>query len=245
MHDYFAQQYLKISIVGDITTKDAKKLIDTIFSDLKKTSKYQEIEAFSSPSINQNKHITLDIPQTFILMGRPGLGKKDPDWAAAIVANYLIGGGSFNSLLMEKVRTEKSLSYGISSSLLTQNFADLFIIQTSTSVDKYEEMRKTITQALNEALRTGFTHEEIENAKSYLIGSLPLSLTSTNSIANAYLNIQLDGLPATYLQERANAINAVTQNDLKRATARLLGDLSFTSITVGQDRKTIESEQAN
>lgn len=235
--DYFSKEHLKISIAGDITAEDAKEMVDTIFASLQNESAYTPIDAFSRPFFDEEKHVELDIPQTFLLMGRPGLDETDPDWAAIVVSEYLIGGGSFNSLLMEKARTEKSLTYGISSSLLTQQFADLFIIQTSMSRDNYDEMKQTITDALNEALQEGFTHEQIDAAKAYLIGSLPLSLTTTQSIADTYLNIQLQELPITYLEDRTRNLQAVTQNDVRRATARLLGDLSFTRISVGENKK--------
>lgn len=247
MDDYFAKENLKISIVGDISIEEAKAMVDDIFSSLQEESQYSPIEDFSRPLFDEEHHVELDIPQTFLLMGRPGLDESDPDWAAVVVSEYLIGGGSFNSLLMEKARTEKSLTYGISSSLLTQKYADLFIIQTSMSRDKYDMMTSTITDTLNEALRDGFSHEKIEAAKAYLIGSLPLSLTTTQSIAQTYLNLQLNDLPATYLEERAENIKAVTQNDIRRATARLLGDLSFTRITVGKmvNEEETSDENAN
>ena len=77
------------------------------------------------------------------------------------------------------------------------------------------------------------SEKELSEAKSYLIGSLPLSLTSTGSIANILLSLQLDELPIDYLDTRAEQINSVQVTDIQAAAQRLLDTDKMLTVIVG------------
>ena len=46
-----------------------------------------------------------------------GLTRKDDDFIAAYILNYIIGGGGFSSRLMEEVREKRGLAYSVHSYL--------------------------------------------------------------------------------------------------------------------------------
>lgn len=75
---------------------------------------------------------------------------------------------------------------------------------------------------------------ELKDAKSYLTGSLPLSLASTDKIATVMLSLQIENLPADYLDHYAAKINAVTAEDIQRTARRVLIPENMTSVLVGQ-----------
>ena len=76
--------------------------------------------------------------------------------------------------------------------------------------------------------------EELEAAQSYLVGSMPLSLSSTDRIAGMMLSMQTDHLPPDYLDHYAENIEAVTIDDVARVSRRLLTPDKLTVIMVGQ-----------
>lgn len=83
-------------------------------------------------------------------------------------------------------------------------------------------------------LSTDISPKELEDARNYLIGSLPLSLTSTDKIADLLYSLQADDLPITYLDERQKKIESTTVADVRRVAERLLKPENFTVILVGQ-----------
>ncbi len=253
-HEFYKNNGVPIiSIAGDINANDAKNMIDDIFGNqfkknntekAKETESTESTESYAPITLPQEPiHIDLDVPQTVILMGRPSFDEKDPDWAAAQVANYLLGGGGFSSALMQDIRVEKGLSYGISSFISTQKQADLFMIQTSTATKTVEETRIAIRDVLNRTLQEGFDEVLIEDAKNYQIAAMPLQLTSTDSLASLYLNLQLKDQPTDYLKQRAENIRAVTKMDVRRALSRMVGDMGFVEIHVGQKPDISEQEK--
>src|SRR6202040_491456 len=58
------------------------------------------------------------IPQSVATFGEPGIKRDDPDWYAAYVVNYILGGGGFASRLMTEVREKRGLAYGVASYLV-------------------------------------------------------------------------------------------------------------------------------
>ena len=51
--------------------------------------------------VNQGvtKIVQKAIPQSLVIFGGPGLKRDDPDWYAAYILNYVLGGGGFSSRL--------------------------------------------------------------------------------------------------------------------------------------------------
>jgi zinc protease len=61
--------------------------------------------------------VAMPVPQSTAMFGQEGLANTDPDWEAAQVMLRVLGGGGFSSRLMQAVREERGLAYGISAGL--------------------------------------------------------------------------------------------------------------------------------
>lgn len=68
----------------------------------------------------------------------------------------------------------------------------------------------------------GVSEREVEDAKSCLIGSFPLSFDSSSKIASNLLAIAQAGLGRDYPEERRRAIERVSRADVSRIAADLL-----------------------
>ncbi|MFV1977944.1 MAG: M16 family metallopeptidase, partial [Myxococcota bacterium] len=56
-----------------------------------------------------------DLTQTRIMLANEGISRTDPDRIAASLLNQAIGGSGFSSRLMQRVRVDAGLTYGVSS----------------------------------------------------------------------------------------------------------------------------------
>ncbi len=106
-------------------------------------------------------------------------------------------------------------------------------ISTSTQTDNVPEMLSLIEKELKKMKSSGITQQELDDAKSYLLGSLPLSLTSTDKISGLMLSLLSDDLPIDYLDQRADAIQNMTLNDIKAVAKDLLAPDHFVTVAVG------------
>ncbi|HBR67759.1 MAG TPA: insulinase family protein, partial [Rhodospirillaceae bacterium] len=176
----------------------------------------------------------IDIPQTVIEMIQPGIKHTDPDFHMAQIMNFTLGGSGFGSRLMEEVREKRGLTYGVYSGLYHTYRFNGISVSTSTANANVRQVLDIIKAEWKKMLETPVTQTELDNAKSYLVGSLPLSLTSTDSIASTLLTIQADSLPIDYLDQREKAIKEAKIEDITRVAKRLLAPNKFVTVLVGK-----------
>ena len=62
-----------------------------------------------------NRTIVIDkpVPQSVIRFGQSGIKRNDPEFFAAYIMNYVLGGGGFESRLYREVREKRGLAYSV------------------------------------------------------------------------------------------------------------------------------------
>ena len=240
--NWIAQSNLVIGITGDISKTEAVLVLDDVFGNLPKQAKENKIEPVNLINENKNFVFEKDIPQTIITAAMPSLPMDDPDYKALQVMNYIYGGGGFGSKLMEEAREKRGLTYGIYSSLFNPELTNLIKISTSTKNKSVNEMMNIIEAQMAVIKNDKVDKETLKDAQSYITGSLPLSLTSTDKVAGILVSLQLDNRSVTYLDDFINDINAVTRDDIQRVANKVLDPKKMTTIMVGNPEN-IESKE--
>lgn len=229
----FARGNLVIGVSGDIGAGELKPLLDLAFGALPQQAAPLDV-AEVTPALPGGMTIERwEIPQSVVFFGETGIDRRDPDWYAALVLNYVLGGGGFSSRLMEEVREKRGLAYGIYTHLAPMDYADLLLGSVATDNARVHETLELLRQEWRRMREQGPTAEELENAKTYLTGSFPLQFTSTGSIAGILVGMQLEELGMDYLDRRNDHIEAVTLDDARRVAGRLLDPERLTAVVVG------------
>lgn len=223
---------LVVAAAGDITTEELATLLDDVFGDLPdvEVTPQEELEVQNA---GESFVYQYDAPQTFIEIMQPGIDRHDPEYQAAQVMNFILGSSGFGSRLTEEIREKRGLTYGIYSSLYNLDAMDALSISTSTANENVEEMLKLIRAEFTKMIDEPISEKELKDSKSYLIGSLPLSLTSTDKVASLLLSIQLRDLPIDYLDKRKAAIEKATIEDIQNIAKTLLKPDSLSVVMVG------------
>jgi zinc protease len=234
MQENFSLENLKIGVCGDITETELQKLLDDVFGALpakrKTQTKTDDITLQNQGSIALYKK---EIPQTIIEIMQPGLDKNHPDYHGAQVMNQILGASGFGSRLTDEIREKRGLTYGIYSYLFNLEHSDTLAVSTSTGNENVQEMLGLIRTEWDKMKQAPPSTQELTDAKTYMIGALPLSLTSTDKIASLLASLQSDGLPIDYLENRNTAIRSATPDDILRISKTLLNADQFTTVLVG------------
>ncbi len=225
---------LVIGVTGAISATELAPLLDEVFGPLPARSSVPAVPATTVRNPGTTVLYEQDMPQTIIRGIQPGIGRGHPDYYTGMVMNFILGSSGFGSRLMEEIREKRGLTYGIYSAFMDMEHLDALTVSTATKNESVGEMLGLIRQEWQRLIETPVTIEELDKAQSYLVGSLPLSLSSTGSIAGILLGLQLDDMPVDYLDRRADHINAVTAADIQDLAARLLAPEALTFILVGQ-----------
>jgi len=225
MKDYvrrvLAKDTLKIAVVGDVDPATLGKLLDQTFGGLPAKANLVPVPDIAAAKPPQRAFVPLDVPQTVITFGGPGVLRHDPNFMAAYVVNHIVGGGGLSSRLYHEVREKRGLAYSVYDALLWMDHSALFIGNTGTRADRAGDTMDAIDKEIRRIAEDGPTQQELDEAKSYLKGSQMLALDTSSKLASGLLQYQLDKLPIDYIEKRNAIVDAVTLDDARKAAKRL------------------------
>jgi zinc protease len=224
-----ARDTLRIAVVGDVDAATLGQLLDRTFGGLPAKASLTPVADIEAAKPPQRAFIPLDVPQTVVTFGGPGIRRHDPNFMAAYVVSHILGGGS-SSRLYREVREKRGLAYSIYESLLWMDHSALFVGNTGTRADRTGETVDAINKEVRRLAEDGPTQQELDEAKSYLKGSQMLALDTSSKLAAALLQYQLDRLPIDYIEKRNAIVDAVTLDDARNAAKRLWGQGLLTVI---------------
>jgi len=233
----FARDTLNVSVVGDITPEALAQLLDKVFGGLPEKSSLAPVEMASLTAGPKQKIIEMKVPQSVAQFGHRAFLRKDKDFVPSYVLNYIIGGGGFNSRLMEEVREKRGLAYSVYSYISPYAHASVFLGGVATKNEAMGTSLDVIKGVFKRIAEEGPTAEELKNAKRYLTGSYPLRFDTNSKIANQLLWIQIENLGLGYIDERNQMIEDVSIENIKAVAKRLLQSDGLIVTIVGQPTK--------
>jgi zinc protease len=224
---------LYVAATGDISAQDLGKLLDTLLGGL--PAKGAPLPKHADWGL-QGGVTVVDFPgpQSIIYFGHQGITRDDPDFFAAYILNEVLGGGRFTARLMTEVREKRGLTYGISTYLSPQDYAESMIGQFSSANATTAQAIEIVKAEWQRMYNEGITAEELAKTKTYLTGSYPLRFDGNAQIARILVGMQSEGLPIDYAQTRNAKIEAVTLQDIAKIAKRLLKPDALHFVVVGQ-----------
>ena len=113
------------------------------------------------------------------------LADTDPEYAALVLGNYILGGGSLSSRLADRVRGQEGLSYGIRSGLSARAKDERvdMTLYAITNPQNEERLKTAIAEELQKVIESGVTQKELDDARDAYLQSLRVARTGDGSIA--------------------------------------------------------------
>ncbi|MEQ8286520.1 pitrilysin family protein [Thalassospira sp.] len=229
----FAKDNLIVGVAGDISAKELGPLLDEAFGSLPDKSELPAI-ADITPTFGAIDVVEQDIPQSQAIWGQKGIKRTDPDFYAAYVMNYILGGGGFSSRLTEEVREKRGLAYGVYSYLADLDHAEMMMGGVATRNDAIGQSLSLISTEWTKMKETGVSKDELDNAKSYLTGAFPLRFTSLGNLSGMLVGMQKEDLGMDFLDRRNSLVDAVTLEDVNRVASDLMDPANVTVTVVGK-----------
>ena len=212
---------LIVAAAGAITADELARLIPTLFEGLPEGA---PPEAPPLPPFTPFGQRVVEVasPQSAVLFGQPGLPVTDPAWETLQVVLRVLGGGGFSSRLMEAVRVQRGLTYGIGVGLDSLFGQGVIVGSTSTDNARVAETLAVTRAEWTRMAAEGPTPAELEDAVAFLTGNLPLQFTDSRRIAGTLLALRRNDRPIGWLNERADRLRALTPAATAAAARRVL-----------------------
>lgn len=178
--------------------------------------------------------VNKDISQANITMNQPFVKRPHPDYYPTAVASFILGGGSFSSRLMNRVRSDEGLAYSVYSTV-GNDYRDtaMTTIALQTKVETVDFAMKIIFEEVDKLAKEGPTAEELNQAKKSLVESLPSLFDSPSSTASIFAKGELLGKSDDHYIDYVKEINAVTAEQVKQMIAKYFDKDKMTISIVG------------
>lgn len=214
-----------IAVVGDVDPKEVRDRAELAFANVPAGTSHERKEP-TFPAIEPRRAaFERERNQVHVYLGHLGIKRNDPDYVALAVMDHVLGTGpGFTNRITQKLRDQMGLAYTVhadihgSAGLLPGMFRAY--IGTSpehvqTAVDGFLAEMRTIR---DEPVPV----EELEVAKSYLVGSFSMGFERASRRASYLISAELHGFPDDHLERLPGEFSAVTSDDIQRAAQKHL-----------------------
>jgi zinc protease len=162
-----------------------------------------------------------DQTQTQVRIGGPGFRMGHPDYFPSAAMNNVLGGG-FTSRLVNEVRVERGLTYGISSYFDMLNVGGMFAISTFTQTERTREMLDVTLAEVAKVREGGISAAELKKAQRYLAGLYPLRTETNESVASVISDIRVHALGDDWVEKFRERLYTVKPRQTQEVAAKYL-----------------------
>ncbi len=196
------------------------------------------VENQDLPQINSHKdsfHLVEkeNAMQSAIRISRTCVTKEHEDYHGLLVLNTLLG-GYFGSRLMNNLREEKGLTYGISSYLVSYLKKGVLGIATEVVAEKRDLAVKEVFVEMKKLREELVGEEEMSRVKNYMLGDLMRNLDGPFSISDAYRGLLGFDLDIDYYKKFEQAIKDITPKDILGLANKYLLEKDFYVVIAGK-----------
>ena len=216
---YFGSEGLKLVAVGDVDAKVLHLALKESFKNWKgglhtsvKYENFKKVDALT-------KVITIpQKPSAEMYIGQyTGIQINDKDFMPFYIGTSILGGG-FSGRLMQTVRDNDGLTYGISAYHSGQDYSGgYWVVNASFNPSLFQKGLEATMVQIEKWVNMGVTEEELAIKKINLTGSYKVGLSTTRGLAYTILNFVKRGFEPNYVYQYPKDIEAVTLKEVNTA----------------------------
>ncbi|MBN2446855.1 MAG: insulinase family protein, partial [Phycisphaerae bacterium] len=216
----------------------AVKLAEQTFGQWQAEGALPEITLPPIPEPQPRHIILVDRPgaQSQIRVGQLGITRDHPDYFISRVVNGYFSGG-FSGRLMESIRQEKGLTYGVGGGYRADRFAGRFIISTFSKTGRTAEAVQAIFDEIDRLRTEPPTADELKLVKSYVLGSFVGDRETPQSIAGDIWLLRSMGLDMGYFDRLLGSVASAKADDCMRLVNATLNPDKMVVVVVGSAKK--------
>ena len=237
-HLYYGPKEMTIVLVGAINPNQAADQVYKSLGGWENPDWIAPPEIPDFDEIQQNTVVSIPISgkvQTDLIIGCLGPSRISDDFLPASIGNNILGQFGMMGRIGASVREKSGLAYYASTSLNAWRKGGSWEISAGVNPINLSSAIDLIFSELIKFTSELVTDEEIEEAKSSYIGSLPLSVESNNGVASSIVRMERFGLGLNYLREFPDLVEQITKEDILRIAKKYINPKKMITVSAGPD----------
>ncbi|KKT87364.1 MAG: Peptidase M16 domain protein [Microgenomates group bacterium GW2011_GWA1_Microgenomates_45_10] len=230
---HYSPDKMTVVIAGAVTPAQVEKSVRSIFGNLKRYSTVPAVPVVERQKVpGVRLYYKETTAQAHIYLGARAFAQSDPDRSIFYVLNSILGQG-MSSRLFLNVREKKGLAYSVSSETALYSDAGLWVAYAGLNKEKMQDGIGGILEEMKRIREVKVGEKELTEAKEKIRGPLVFLLENPFKVAEFYglkavTNQELEGP-----EQEAEAVMAVTAEDVRRVAQRLFTNARLNLAVVG------------
>jgi zinc protease len=239
--DFYGASNGELAVVGDFDSPEISKLATELFASWKSPRPFTRVgDSYRDvPAINKSLETPDKANAIFVAGINLNVQDTDPDYAALVLGNYMLGGGFLNSRLATRVRQKEGLSYGISSQFQASSLdrTGVFMVQAIYAPQNAARLETAIKEELTRALADGFTDDEVKAAKAGWLQSNQVTRAQDGSLAGRLNTVSYINRTLAWDAELESIVSSLTPAEIKAALVKHISLAKISFVKAGDFAK--------
>lgn len=210
---------------GDVDAEDVLRRVRDAFGDWEPAEVPEDAPDTPDPAPEGRRILIVDRPdlgQTRISVAHEGIARTSDVRIPATLMNSVLGGGGFSSRLMDRVRADAGLTYGVWSGFGLRRRPGPFVVATFTRVPEARRVVDLLLAEIEKIREEPPTESELRDAKSLAVGRFAMELETSAAVMSSLVDLEVYDLPQDALDTYRGRVRAVTPEEAAESARQLL-----------------------
>jgi zinc protease len=236
----FRPDLTTIVVIGKVTPKQAKTVIEKYFGEWKATGPKPVTDL---PPVPRNKPTATVVPDRSRVQDEVTLGqtfeltRQEADYYPLQLGMNVLSGAFYATRLYRDLRENTGLVYSVGAEIQSGKTRSVFAVSYACDPPNVAKARALVERNLREMQTKPVTSAELLQAKTLLVRAIPLSESSTHGIAGGLLDRSLKDLALDEPIQAAKRYKELTAGDVQAAFSKWLTVDDLAQITLGPEPK--------
>ena len=240
--EYLGAQAGELAVVGDFDPQKTLPVVQQMLSGWEASRPYAHLQQRVNPKAKGSAEEILTPGKAnamyFAAQAFP-LRDDHPDYAALVIGNFILGGGSLSSRLGDRVRQKDGLSYGVGSGFQARSLDHraAFYTYAICNPDNMDKVKIAIREEIERLLKDGATEEELQNAQQGYLKSQEMSRANDSRLVRILGHTQFAGRTMQYHAELEQKIRGLTLRKIETTMRKHIDPKKLISVAAGDFNK--------
>ena len=222
---YWCGKRLLIAVAGDVDPVEVHRHLDRALAGLEPGTPFERTDTRFPARSERVDVFERERNQVHVYLGHLGVTRTDPDWVPLVVMDHILGTGpGFTNRITKRLRDQLGLAYTVHADIHSSAglLPGTFTAYIGTSPENLGVAIRGFRDEMRRIQDEPVTLEELDTAKSYLVGSFAMGFERAARRAGYLVQAERFGFPADYLAELPRLYARVGIDDVQRVAQRHL-----------------------
>jgi zinc protease len=208
--------------VGDVNAGDLAEVLGRKFSSFSNVKPRVLLSPARLSHVPKTHEERLKTQQANVVLGFRAPSMGTADFYVFRVLNTILNG--MGGRLFVELREKKSLAYSVYSTLDAAASAGNCQIYIGCAPEKVEDAKRRLGMVLNSLAEKKVSPEELDRAKTYMVGLYQMGLQANRSQVHSYARYQMAGPGAMAVDRLPESIQKVTAEQVQAMARKCVSD---------------------